>query len=467
MWDFTKYQDRISAIDEKGRQISYEELDEKMAEFAAHIEKRCLIFIFCNNQIGNLTGYAGCIQHHIVPLMLPGNLDANLSQDLIEKYHPRFIWKPAAMKEEGESCVYTADEYVLIRTKFEDEVELNDDLALLLTTSGSTGSQKLVRISYLNLESNTRNIVTYLKLNQEERPILALPMNYTFGLSIVNTHLYVGATLLLTSKKVIQKSFWKFFNDYGGTSFSGVPYTYEVLEKIHFFQMEQKTLKTLTQAGGKLSVRLQKNYAAYAQDKNIKFVVMYGQTEATARISYLPPEKCLLKTGSIGIPIPEGKIRIFDEQGRCIETPRKEGELVYEGQNVTLGYAENSKDLMKGDERNGILHTGDIGYFDEDGYFYISGRKDRYMKVLGNRVSLDEIENIIRTGMSGIDIACVGKEEKIYIYMTDLQRQEEVVHYIAQKTNLNRTVFKAVPIVKIPRNESGKIRYRKLAEAIG
>lgn len=164
--------------------------------------------------------------------------------------------------------------------------------------------------------------------------------------------------------------------------------------------MELPSLRTMTQAGGKLSRNLQEQYGTYAKERGIRFVVMYGQTEATARISYLPYKECLNKTGSIGIAIPDGKLSIWDEAGEEVKEANVQGELVYKGKNVTLGYAKSMEDLKNGDERGGILRTGDMGYFDEDGYFYVCGRRDRYRKIYGNRVSLDEIENLVRTGLS-------------------------------------------------------------------
>lgn len=475
MWDFRRYENRIAVIDDKENQITYGELLALNREFAMCVSEnqsleetqdRKLVFIICSNQMGCFIGYTACINHHIVPLMLMENMDKGLLMQLIEQYRPQYIWKPKTQSEEMGDVVYEAFDYQLISTGRKGQPKLHEELALLLTTSGSTGSQKLVKISKRNIESNTKSIVNYLELTEEERPILALPMSYTYGLSIINTHLYVGACILLTSKKVMQKSFWDFFRRYEGTSFSGVPHTYEVLEKIHFIKMDLPSLRTLTQAGGKLSRNLQELYGVYAQEHNVKFVVMYGQTEATARISYLPAEQCLSKIGSIGIPIPGGKLSLLDVEGRQITELDVEGELVYQGENVTMGYAQCIEDLAKGDERGGILYTGDMGRIDEDGYFYISGRRDRYIKVFGNRVSLDEIEGMIRTGLGIHEMACVGKDEMVYIFLEDMSKKEEVRDYLAKTTNLNKTAFRVREIESIPRNDAGKIQYKKLNEVI-
>ena len=206
--------------------------------------------------------------------------------------------------------------------------------------------------------------------------------------SILNIHLMVGATILLTDHGLMQKEFWRFLKEQAATSFGGVPYTYEMLDKLRFFRMDLPALRTMTQAGGKLLPELHKKFAEYALEKDKHFVVMYGQTEATARMGYLPYEQSLKKYGSMGIAIPGGQLWLRDVNGNRITEPDVAGELVYEGPNVTLGYAQCREDLIKGDERHGILETGDMAKCDTDGYFYIVGRKKRFLKVFGNRLHL-------------------------------------------------------------------------------
>ena len=253
---------------------------------------------------------------------------------------------------------------MLLRTGYVKDCLLYGELGLLLTTSGSTGSPKFVRQSYTNILDNARSIVTYLELDETERPITTLPMNYTYGLSIINSHLLVGASILVTDKTLMEKEFWSFFKESKATSFGGVPYTYEMLDKLRFYRMELPSLRTMTQAGGKILPELHEKFAKYAKEQGKRFVVMYGQCEATARMGYLPYEKAVEKKGSMGIVIPGGKFRLIDVNGKEITDPYITGELVYEGKNVTLGYAECKDDLGKGDERGGILETGDMAQFE-------------------------------------------------------------------------------------------------------
>ena len=210
-------------------------------------------------------------------------------------------------------------------------------LSLIHISSGSTGSPKFVRQSYKNIEVNTRQIAEYLELDQEERAITTLPMNYTYGLSIINSHLLVGAEILLTDKTMMERGFWSFMKEQKATSFGGVPYTYEMLDKLRFFRMDLPDLKTMTQAGGKLIPELHKKFAEYAAEKGKRFIVMYGQCEATARMGYLPADKAVEKCGSMGIAIPGGVFHLIDVNGEAVTEPHVTGELVYEGENVTLG----------------------------------------------------------------------------------------------------------------------------------
>lgn len=334
----------------------------------------------------------------------------------------------------------------------------------MLTTSGSTGSPKFVRQSYANVKSNAESIVKYLELDDTEKPISTLPMNYTYGLSIINSHLLVGATLLLTDKGLMQKEFWSFFKENEATSFGGVPYTYEMLDKLRFFRMKLPTLKYMTQAGGKLIPELHKKFAEYAAENGKKFIVMYGQCEATARMGYLPADKSQQKCGSMGIAIPGGKFHLIDVDGNDITQPFVTGELVYEGPNVTLGYAECGEDLSKQDERNGILQTGDMAQVDNDGFYYIVGRKKRFLKIYGNRVNLDEIDRLIKAKFGNLEVASTGVDDHMYIFVDEDKYADAVVSFVVEKTGLNPAAFQAIVIDEIPKNDSGKTLYKELTK---
>jgi acyl-CoA synthetase (AMP-forming)/AMP-acid ligase II len=407
-------------------------------------------------------GYVTFLNNNYVSLLLNSDIDLVVFENLINIYHPQYLWLPdkriQEFKDYENICSY--NDYTLIKTNF-PLVSMHPDLSILLTTSGSTGSPKLVRLTKKNLRSNAESIVKYLGITKNDRPITSLPMYYSFGLSIINTHLISGSTILLTKSSYIQKEFWNFAKENKCTSFSGVPFTYEILKKINFWKMEILSLKILTQAGGKLNNNLIEYFATTAKQQDIRFYVMYGQTEATARMSYLSHEDTLRKLGSIGIAIPCGIFELRDDSGNTINQSNVVGELVYKGENVCLGYAENINDLQKGDENSGILFTGDLAYRDEDGYYFISGRKKRFLKIYGNRVNLDSLESLLKQEIG--EVACVGTDDKLIIYIIEKRKKENVISYIVNKIKINKNIFDVRIIDEIPRSDSGKILYSKLA----
>lgn len=465
IWNFEQHKGKTALIDENGSTMAYDVLNSESKALADRIGHRCLVFALCRNEIGSVLGYTAFINNGIVPVMVNSHLEEILLDNLLKTYEPEYLWIPEEQKQQfAEMTVeYEAYNYVLLKTGYKKKYQLYEDLGLLITTSGSTGSPKLVRQSYTNVLDNANSIADYLKLDDTERPITTLPMNYVYGLSIINSHFLVGATLLLTDKGIMQKEFWSFFKEKEATSFGGVPYTYEMLDKLRFYRMKLPSLRTMTQAGGKITPELHEKFAAYAAEQGKNFVVMYGAAEATSRMGYLPPEKAVEKKGSMGIPIPGGKFTLIGADGQEITEPLTTGELVYEGKNVTLGYAECGEDLIKGDERHGKLETGDMAQFDADGFYYIVGRKKRFLKIYGNRVNLDEIDRLIK-GEFNIEVASSGIDDHMYIFVTDQKNAEFVRDFVINKTKLNPVAFKVIVIDEIPKNESGKTLYKELTK---
>ena len=330
MWNFKEYGKAAAMLSDSGESMAYDELYDIGEQFADTIGHRCLVFLYCRNEIGSVLGYTSCVNSEIVPVLLNAALDDELNRHLLEIYQPEYLWMPKDKKVEFPDMkeVFGAHGYVLLKTGYEKKFELHKDLCLMLTTSGSTGSPKFVRQSYINVRENAKSIVEYLDLDSSERPISTLPMNYTYGLSIINSHFMVGATLLLTEQGLMQKGFWEFFHQGEATSFGGVPYTYEMLDRLRFYRMKLPTLRYMTQAGGKITPELHKKFAEYAEEQKKKFIVMYGQCEATARMGYLPADKALEKCGSMGIAIPGGRFHLIDVNGADVTEPHITGELV-------------------------------------------------------------------------------------------------------------------------------------------
>lgn len=465
IWDFETFGSNSAVINQDGTVVSYAGLLSASGRLAQHIPERCLVFNLCANEVGSLLGYVSFLNNRIVPFLVESGLDKALLSSLLKTYRPDFIWCPSRMACGFKSFrpIYHDFDYSLLKTPYNNEYLLYEHLALLLTTSGSTGSPKLVRLSYENVQSNTSSIARYLNLSETQRPITTLPMSYTYGLSIINSHLYVGAAVILTDKTLMQKAFWQQLRAFEATSFGGVPYTYEMLDKLRFFRMDLPALQAMTQAGGKLSPELHKKFAEYALENGKEFIVMYGQTEATARMAYLPGGKALEKCGSMGIAIPGGCFSLTDDDGKEINGPDIAGELVYKGKNVSLGYARCREDLSLGDERNGVLATGDIAERDADGYYYVVGRKRRFLKVFGTRINLDEVERMMKTAFPDVDIVCAGKDDLMYVFLTDDTRHDSVRRFLAKKTGLHFSAFKCQTVPQLPKNDAGKVLYKELA----
>lgn len=468
MFDLKKYKDNTAVITDRGERLTYGELAAEAAKFASAIKEKGLLICLCENRLGSLVGYVGCLEHHIPIVLLDGGKEAGSIKNLVEIYQPEYLWLLEDRKDdyEGEQ-VYAYANYVLLKMSYATPVEkpeINSELALCLTTSGSTGSPKFVRLSAKNIIANAESIAEYLEIEENERPVTVLPSYYSYGVSIINSHLIKGATLLMTEGTIAQREFWNFMKDNQATSIAGVPYTYEMLKMLRFFRMDLPYLKTMTQAGGKLNKDIAKEYIEFAQSKGKRFFVMYGQTEATARMSYLPLEHSLDKYASIGIAIPGGKFSLMDVNGNVIEDPDVDGELIYEGPNVSLGYAECRADLAKGDENHGVLHTGDVARRDTDGYYYITGRMKRFVKVWGNRCNLDATEQIVKS--ITISCACVGVDDKITIFVTEPGLEEAIVKLLVEKTGFNNRAFEVRVIDAIPVKSSGKIDYQVMQNMI-
>jgi len=416
------YKERIAIISDTGVRLTYSELKERVSTRARELERGVLQFCLCKNTIESIVEYLACLEAGAPVVMLDATKDAETIENL------RQIYQPGSTK-----C--------------------HPDLAVCLTTSGSTGSPKLVRLTLRNIIANAESIAEYLRIDANERPITMLPMYYSYGLSIINSHLLKGATILLTDKSYAQREFWNFLRENEATSMSGVPYTWEMLRRLRFMRMDLPSVRTMTQAGGKLNAEIALEYIRWAKSVGKQFIVMYGQTEATARMSYLPWEQAEEKYASIGVAIPGGQFSLAED-----------GELIYQGENVSLGYAECAEDLMKGDENHGVLHTGDMARMDEDGFYYITGRKKRFVKVWGNRCNLDQVEQIVKSVTTSC--ACAGVDDKITVFTTTDGLEQEIKTLLSTKTGLNPVAFQVKVIEAMPVKDSGKIDYPALQEML-
>lgn len=455
-----RHPERALAVTDAGETLRYGEILEAETLFRREVGNN-LVFLLCRNTPGALLTYLGALKSAAIPLLLDAAMPAELLRGILDRYRPAFLVAPAGMETGFCSCGAVRD-YALLRTEWEGP-PLADKLKLLLTTSGSTGSPKLVRLSAENLDSNADAIAEYLNIDDAERPITSLPMQYSYGMSVVNSHVLKGATLLLTERTLLERDFWEFAVKERATSFAGVPYAYEMMDRLRLTELIPPSMQTLTQAGGKLSPELHRKMAQWCRDTERRFFVMYGQTEASPRMAYLPPERSLEKCGSMGIAIPGGALSLVDEDGNKITRSGETGELVYEGKNVCLGYAETREDLLRSDDNQGVLKTGDMAYRDDEGNFYIAGRKKRFIKILGKRVSLDEVETSLKKRFQE-ELVCAGGDDCLRVYIERERENDtaDIENYIVDRIGIPSKYLSLISLKQFPRTASGKIRYREL-----
>lgn len=395
-------------------------------------------------------------------------LDPGLSRATVEALVERFTPVVVVGAEGAPPAGYAVSERPFagswVRRSETPPVVPHADLGVLLATSGSTGEAKFARLSWNAVLSNALSIGAALGLDRGEVAVTSLPLFYSYGLSVLNSHLAMGSRVVVADGGVLSRDFWSAVDAHGVTSLAGVPYSYEMLRKIRWSPERHASLRTLTQAGGRLRPDLIEHFA---EASGGRLTVMYGQTEATARMTVLPPEKLAGKLGSVGPALPGGELLVRGEDGVLTGEAGVTGEVVYRGPNVMMGYAETAEDLARGDDLGGELATGDLGYLDEDGYLWITGRLKRIGKVFGVRVNLDDIERIAReAGVATGPIAAVADGDRVIVWAEGLAEEDAkaLVSHVSSEVKLHRTGFQARPIEALPLLPSGKIDYRRLAE---
>jgi acyl-CoA synthetase (AMP-forming)/AMP-acid ligase II len=454
----------VALVDaDAGIALSYPDLERHLAEAGTHFEapRKSLVFLFCNNALSSVLAYLAAVEQGHAVALLDANLDPSLKARLLECYRPRFVWAPdSTALPESRAQVSRWGGGGSWRSDAADAV-IHPDLAVLLSTSGTTGSPKLVRLSRKAVESNARSIARGLGISSQERAITSLPLFYSYGLSVLNSHLCAGATTVLTNAGPVERHFWDTLRKHECSSFAGVPYTYQLLHRLGFEKFDLPTLRVMTQAGGRLEPRLIQRFSELMSMRGGKFFVMYGQTEAAARMTILPADRLPEKLGSVGCAVTGGELTIATDV--AAGGPHSgTGEVVYRGANVMLGYAESLEDLERGDELGGELHTGDLGYLDADGMLFITGRSKRIAKVFGLRVSLDEVEDMVRErgpaavidGGDGLLVFCTfGDDTTLQALRMDL----------AQRLRVHHSGLELRRVESLPISANGKIDYKRLS----
>jgi long-chain acyl-CoA synthetase len=432
---------------------------------------KAVVFCLCRNDPATVIGYLAALEAGHAVVLLDAGIGAATLADLVSRYRPEYLLHSAEL--EPASAALLEDEYGAVevaaigpgleRLHATDE-PAHPDLAVLLPTSGSTGSPKFVRLSAGAVVSNAASIATALSIGATDRAISSLPLHYSYGLSVLNSHLLSGACVVLTDRGPLERAFWDVVREQRCTSFAGVPYSYQLLERIGFDRFDLPSLRTMTQAGGKLDPGRVERFQGLMSSRGGRFFVMYGQTEATARIAILPSDWLPAKLGSAGRAIPGGLLEI-EVDGVVAHDPSVTGEIVYTGPNVMMGYATGRSDLARGDELAGRLHTGDLGHLDADGCLYVSGRTKRISKVAGYRIDLDEVEGrLIQSGPAAV----VGTDELIVAFCEhgDDESLERLRMELSRSLSLHHRSIQVRRIESLPRLPSGKVDYGALEAGV-
>lgn len=415
--------------------LSYAELADRVRGMASSLGGgRRLVLVVGAHDTDLVTGYLAALTAGHVVLLVPGGRHV---QRWIDRYDPDVILEPGGGDPRSSAPRVTERRPGTVH-------DLHPELALLLTTSGSTGSARLVRLSYDAVQANAASIVSYLDLGPDDVGITTLPMAYCYGLSVLHSHLLAGAAVVLTETSVVDRCFWDLARRHGVSSLAGVPYTFDLLDRTGFLERRLPTLprlRRLLQAGGALPVEQAARYAQRCADSSRSFFAMYGQTEATARMAYLPPHLAVERAGALGVAVPGGELTLAED-----------GELVYRGPNVMLGYADAAGDLALGRTVT-ELRTGDRGRRRPDGLLELVGRAGRQVKLFGLRVDLDQVE----AGLAelGLRAACVADEGRLAA-VTE-QDGKRVRRAACAATGLPPHAVRAVVVDRLPRTANGKV----------
>lgn len=434
----------IAVVDHDGSQISYPALAKKADACAAKLGKtKQLILAQARNTLDFLTLYLACLRHGHILMLQPPTLKTTHLTHLCKQYHPHWHFNHTQR----------------LHQHHKKKITFSDQLQLLLTTSGSTGSCKQVMLSAANLMANTESICTYLPLSATDRAMTSLPAYYSYGLSVINTHLQVGATLVLSHDSLLTRNFWQTFDKQQITSLSGVPASYDLLLRLHFERIPLPSLRYLTQAGGALAPEKVAYITHQFAKRHIPFYVMYGQTEATARIAWLPPEQTRHHPDCIGQAIPGGKLGLRDIHGDHFTPAREQtGELIYQGKNIMLGYATQLADLAQVEPKK-TLATGDIAQYVGQHIYRIIGRENRIVKIQGNRINLDELQ--MQLAQDTGEVVCSHQQQKLVIHTTKDVNQSKL-HQQLQEMRIHPSLYHIKTLAKIPRTPTGKIHYQEL-----
>jgi long-chain acyl-CoA synthetase len=432
-----------------GSTISYLQLvtlaDQYSSILSKTVPEQSLLALRFSSTLSAVVAYLAALRSGKALLLLAPDLADNQTLALIER-----LQIAAVIQSSGEIQL-TGHQH-----------QVRSDCALLLSTSGSSGSPKSVMLSLQNLEANARAICSYLPIEATDTAITALPLHYSYGLSVLNSHLFKGAAILLTDAPLMSKDFWQQTRDFNISSLQGVPFSYQLYRQLRLERMPRPALRYLTQAGGKLNSSQTDYVKQLAETLNKPVYLMYGQTEATARIAYLPPELLQQHADCIGVAIPEGELLLRDPVSKTLISENLvQGELCYRGPNVMLGYASCADDLTS----TGVLtelSTGDLAERLPNGLYRIVGRFSRFLKLQGKRLQLDHLEQQLAVFTD--PVCCAGTDDLLIVAYTTQKPElkEQLQQHLREQLQLHPALYKILQLDTLPVLANGKADYQAL-----
>jgi acyl-CoA synthetase (AMP-forming)/AMP-acid ligase II len=424
-----------------------------------------LIFLPAPWTVDTVCRYLAAVRRRQPLALLDPQIDRETLKELMIRFEPAGVWQPAIQAPAPTGYHSEAGGWI----RQSPAAAIHADLALLMTTSGSTGAARMVRLSRQAVYANAGAIVRALDITSREIAPTSLPFHLGYGLSVLNSHLLAGATIIVTGQPVIGPDFWAACDTHCASSFAAVSHVYELLSRLRWTPSMHPSLRTLTQSGSRMRPELIAQIAGDMRKAHGRFFLMYGQTEATARMAVLPPVAIASNSGSVGLAVPGSALSLRLESGEESHEPDVEGEVIFRGPGVMMGYADNANDLARGDDHHGVLHTGDIGRFDQDGYLYLEGRLKRIAKLFGQRINLDAVERLAaEAGAEGMTAAVSVNDEAIVIWCegeTEPARLDALSKHVAERLHVNRHGVRACGIGLLPVLRNGKIDYRSLIRA--
>jgi acyl-CoA synthetase (AMP-forming)/AMP-acid ligase II len=424
---------------------------EDFEEFLQLLPERRLIFLFTDFSLKTVSRFLQILPSSHAVALIDGGSSPEILDRLITAYNP--------------DVLISGDE---IRSVVADGPPVHPDLKVLLSTSGTTGTVKFVRLSRRNIESSAEQVVQSLAITRNDVAVTALPLHYSFGMSVVTSHALAGADLVVSGASVITPDFWEVLDKTRVTFLPVVPQSLNMLHRIGWEHRLPDSVHVIAQAGGRGNQALLHKAWNVMDRRGGRFHVMYGQTEASPRITCLPSDEFPIRPESVGLPMPGGLIRIDTSvSGAAIDSSHGEpiGEVVYSGPNVMMGYADDRNDLSDPGDTNMDLRTGDLGFLDTDGFLYLTGRLTRIAKLASARISLDEVEQILGAHIEG-PLATIARGDDgvlVCVEQHGTLDAADVKRTCARVLGVTPTLVEVVVMDSMPLLSSGKVDYTKLA----